>query len=517
MSRYIVYLSATCIALIMSACGQHKPADADAAHLGSVTFDVSCNEKATPYFNQGLLLLHSFEYDDAAEAFQSAQQADPACAMAYWGEAMTKNHPLWSAQYTDEAVEILARFGDSPEARLAKIPEGIERDLFEAVEILYGEGDKQERDQQYAAHMAVLYEAHPGHHEVAAFYALSLLGSASDGRDEALYGKGAVIAKGILDENPQHPGALHYLIHSYDDPGHAHLAIDAADNYAQVAPDAGHALHMPSHIYIALGMWDEVIASNIAAWEAGNSRMERKELDNDARNYHALQWLMYGYLQTGDMAMARQQLDLMMKYGSELPSKRARAYMTMMRAAYLVDANTWDDSLARMAIEDEDLNVSIRSINDFIEGMTAYRAGDVAALEGVIAQMQKQRSEEHKRMLQRGAAMCSGVNWTSQLPNQQDINHSHIMEMELQALHAMLTDDLHQAEMWFNQAIALDEETPFMFGPPTVVKPVPELYGEWLMARDMHAEAAVQFDKALQRAPKRRISSEYKARIGPAG
>ena len=504
--------------VMIAGCQQNRtsPAD-DASHLGDLTFEVSCSEAAAPHFQEGLLLLHSFEYEDAAEAFRKAQEADPSCGMAFWGEAMTKNHPLWSAQYTDEAHEILARFGETREARLARVPEGIERDLFEAVEILYGEGDKSGRDQQYASHMQSLYDRYPGQHEVAAFYALSLLGSASDGRDEVLYGKGAVIAQGILKENPQHPGALHYLIHSYDDPDHAHLAIDAADDYARVAPDAGHALHMPSHIYIALGMWDEVISSNIAAWEAGNKRMERKQLDNDARNYHALQWLMYGYLQTGEIDKARKQLDLMLTYGSELPSKRARAYMSMMRAAYLVDAGVWDDSLARLAIEDEDLNVSIRSINDFIKGMSAYLGEDPGQLAQVIRAMEDQREEEEKRMLQRGGAMCSGVNWTAQLPNQQDLNHAQMMEMQLKALHAMLSDDIHQAEMWFNEAVALDEATPFMFGPPTVVKPVPELYGEWLMSRNMHAEAAAQFDKALERAPNRRLSSEYKAQIGPAG
>ncbi|GAH04161.1 unnamed protein product, partial [marine sediment metagenome] len=188
--------------------------------MGSVSFEVTGDAKAIPHFQEGLLLLHSFEYEDAAVAFQSAQDADADFVMAYWGEAMTKNHPLWNAQYTDEASEILNRLGPTTEQRLAKAQTEIERDFLEAVEILFGEGEKKDRDQLYAAHLQIMHDLYPEHHEVAAFYALSMLGSTSEGRDETIYEKGAVIAQGILEENPQHPGALHYLIHSYDDPVH---------------------------------------------------------------------------------------------------------------------------------------------------------------------------------------------------------------------------------------------------------------------------------------------------------
>ena len=129
---------------------------------------------------------------------------------------------------------------------------------------------------------------YPEHHEVAAFYALSLLGSSKSRKDDDNYEVGAKIAQSIISENPHHPGALHYLIHSYDDPDHATLALDAANRYSKVAPDAEHALHMPSHIFVALGMWDEVINSNIASYEASVVRMKKKELDNDARGYHAM-------------------------------------------------------------------------------------------------------------------------------------------------------------------------------------------------------------------------------------
>ena len=189
-------------------------------------------------------------YGDAAEAFLKAQEADENFAMAYWGEAMTKNHPLWSEQDFDEGRAILSRLAPSQEERLAKAPTELEKDFLMAVELLYGDGTKIERDDAYAQHMGKLFNKYTDNHEIAAFYALSLLGSVEAGRDYEVYGKGAKIAQSILDENPRHPGALHYLIHSYDDPDHAPLAIEAANNYSKVAPDAGHALHM-LHISIS--------------------------------------------------------------------------------------------------------------------------------------------------------------------------------------------------------------------------------------------------------------------------
>ena len=154
--------------------------------------------------------------------------------------------------------------------------------------------------------MKNLRKKYPNNHEISAFYALSLLGSVKDKRDYDTYGKAAKIAQSVIDENPKHPGALHYLIHSYDDPGHAHLALEAANSYAKIAPEANHALHMPSHIYVALGMWDEVISSNRAAFDASVKRIERKQLEGKDFDYHSLKWLMYGLLQKGEFDEAKQ-------------------------------------------------------------------------------------------------------------------------------------------------------------------------------------------------------------------
>jgi len=227
--------------------------------LGSIDFVPTGNKEALPIFKKGLLLLHNFEYKDARKTFKEAQSIDPEMVMAYWGEAMTYNQPLWRVQKHEEGKSALAKIAPTPEERQVKTATALEKDLLAAVEILFSdEGEKKERDKQYNTFMEKLYKKYPKHNEVAAFYALSCLGAVKLGRDVAAYEKGADIAKGILVNNPDHPGALHYLIHSYDDPEHAPLALTAANRYSKVAAAAPHALHMPSHIYVAVGMWDEV-------------------------------------------------------------------------------------------------------------------------------------------------------------------------------------------------------------------------------------------------------------------
>ncbi|MEL6945722.1 MAG: hypothetical protein AAFO82_23955, partial [Bacteroidota bacterium] len=320
------------------------------SQLGAVNFEVTGSEEAKPYFEKGLLLLHSFEYADAREAFQAAKKVDSTFAMAYWGEAMTHNHSLWQQQDREEALEVLNNLAPSSEERMALLETDLEKDFFKGIEILFGEGTKYERDQAYKDYMEQLTEKYPDHHEVSAFYAISLLGAARNGRDEELYDKSAKIAQGIIAENPQHPGALHYLIHSYDDPGHAYLAKNAADNYSKVAPDAAHALHMPSHIYVALGRWDDVVTSNIASWNASVKRMKAKGLDKDAKSYHALNWLQYGLLQRGEVESATPLLESMVEYAKMDSSSRARSYLLLMKGGHLVETEDWGGEFADIVI-----------------------------------------------------------------------------------------------------------------------------------------------------------------------
>jgi hypothetical protein len=255
---------------------------------------------------RGVLFLHSFEYDDAIEAFRQAQKADPAFAMAYWGEALAYNQPLWFNEDLVKARATLTKLGATASARQARAPTERERLYFDAVEKLYGDGPKASRDRAYADRMGELSRRFPDDDEAAAFHALALLGTIpAGGRDQAVSLKAGGIALAILKKNPQHPGAAHYALHAFDDGEHAAMGLDAARTYARIAPASSHARHMPSHVFLPLGMWDEAVASDESAFAASVDLAKRKGLSAAQYDFHSLSWLHYEYLQQGRFAKAR--------------------------------------------------------------------------------------------------------------------------------------------------------------------------------------------------------------------
>src|SRR5713226_6616494 len=325
---------------------------AQSGDLGRIDFATWGSPEAQKHFLRGALLLHSFEFDDAAEEFRQAQKIEPDFAMAYWGEAMTYNHPLWMEQNPEAARKVLEKLAPTKEARLAKAPSKREKMYLEAVEALYAPGDKVSDDKAYAESMRRLHEEFPEDQDAATLYALALLGSCEGKRDTATYMKAAAIAEEVFAENPLHPGAAHYLIHSYHAPVHAPLGMRAARLYAKIAPAAGHALHMPSHIFFASGMWEEAAASNEAAWKASLDRAQRKRLDADEHNYHALFWLEYSYLELGRYADARRVLALMEADAAKGGSDRAKSHRAMMRAAWVIETRRFDGEVVRALSED---------------------------------------------------------------------------------------------------------------------------------------------------------------------
>lgn len=486
------------IGLVLIFCGCTDKTQ-ETNKLGEVSIEINGKPKAAEQFEKGLLLLHSFEYQDAREAFQEAQEIDPDMAMAYWGEAMTYNHSLWSEQDYDLALPVLERL---EQLDYASNCSELELDLIEGLKILYRpETDKLDRDQNYKDHMEGLYKKYPGNHEVAAFYALSLLGSVPEGRDDEVYGQGAMIAQGIIAENPNHPGALHYLIHSYDDPKHASLALDAADAYLVVAPDASHALHMPSHIYVAMGMWDEVVSSNIASYEASLKRMDRKGLDNDARGYHAFHWLEYGYLQQGEKQKAADMVWEMQKFTEETPSPRTRMHMVFLKGTYLVETDQWDSEIAEIPVNTSDLNISIRSQNLFIEGMKAFHKKDGVKLDSLISQAQNDINRENFVVQSGKAKLCSNVSRADATPA--DIIESEIRKEQLLALAAWLDGDNDRTESHLQNAVDKFSELSYSYGPPHIQKPVHELYADWLMEQGRTEEAKSHYEQTLSIGPNR--------------
>ena len=472
--------------------------------LGELNFEPTGKAEAQPSFHKGLLLLHSFEYADAADAFREARTIDPDFVMAYWGEAMTCNHPLWQEQDLNKGNEILTALAPTAEERKARAKSELESDFIHGVNILYGPGDKSTRDSLYAGYMETLYQKYPGNDEVAAFYSLALNGWATTEKNKEVFERAADIANEVINRNPKHPGALHYLIHAYDDPDHATLALQTADEYAQVAPDAGHALHMPTHTYVALGLWDKVVSSNIESWQAEKTRKEKKQLDNNALGYHAYFWLQYGYLQLGQLETALAMIDTMKTYCDTLASPRARTHLIYMKAAYLAETGDYHHQVSSIEVDSKDLNIVTRAKDYYSKGMNAWQSKDKSALDKIIKQLADERVIEDLKSSGTGLRMCGNINFN--MATNKDLQEAEVMELELRAMRAILDNDSRQVESYLKQAVALQDIAGYAYGPPSIVKPSYELYGEWLLERQRPKDALDQFERSLKVAPNKRLS-----------
>jgi tetratricopeptide (TPR) repeat protein len=476
--------------------------------LGIVEFEVFGNELAQSHFEKGLLLLHSFEYDDSREEFIKAQEADPDMVMAFWGEAMTYNHSIWSEQDYENGYAVVEKINSL--GNLDNLSD-TELGFIEAIKILYKpKTPKNERDVAYMKHMKSLYENQPNNNELAAFYAISLLGSVAEGRNDSIYGIGAEVSKKIIKTNPNHPGALHYLIHSYDDPAHAKLALDAADAYAKVAPDASHALHMPSHIYLALGMWDKVISSNVNSYQASLNRMERKKLGNDARGYHAYHWLEYGYLQSNELDKAKEMVMELEQYVKETPSGRGRAHLVFLKGTYLVESNDWQSPIANIEVDVADLNITVQAQYLFLDGYKAFVNKDQQTLNEVIDALDNKIQKESLLVdyMNDGYSVCTSP--SRSVPTQSNINESLVMLIQLKAINAWLNNDVLETERLIKESIDIENKLSYSFGPPVIQKPTHELYAEWLLDQNRFEEAITQFDFTLEMATNRRQALEGK-------
>jgi hypothetical protein len=462
--------------------------------LGQTDFPTSGSPAAQARFLRGLLLLHSFEFDDAADEFRQAEKTEPGFAMAYWGEAMTFNHPLWMEQDREAALAALKKLAPTREERLAKAPTDREKGYLSAVEILYGDGDKPARDRAYAEAMRALHEKYPADLDAASFYALALLGTCEGKRDVSTYMKAAAVAEEVFANNPQHPGAVHYLIHCYDDPVHAPLGMRAARVYARIAPAAGHALHMPSHIFFASGLWEDAASSNRAAWKASIDRAERKKLGPDEHNDHALFWLEYAQLQMGQYTEARKTLATMESDVRESGSKRTRGHLVWMRAAYLIETRQWNGEVARISIRSDDL--SQHGVGLFVEGLCALETGDRAAANGALAELRASLGSGE------GHAHGAAASYAMSRAN----NADPVLAKELQARILFAQGEQGQALALAREAAAAEDAMSFDFGPPPVAKPTHELLGEMLLATGRPAEARKEFEASLALGPGRALS-----------
>ncbi len=473
----------------------------ETGELGRIDFPTSGSPAAQERFVRGVLLLHSFEYDDAAEEFQAAESAEPGFVMAYWGEAMTANHPIWMQRDAAKARAILQKLGATRDARLAKAKTPRERAYLDAVETLYADGEKRDRDLAYAAAMQRLHESYPDDLEAKSFYALALLGASQPIRDFTVYMKAAGLAEEVFAKNPLHPGAVHYLIHSYDDPVHAPLGLRPARVYAKIAPAAAHALHMPSHIFLALGMWSDVVSSNEASWAAADERVSRRKLGVDERNFHALQWLEYARLQQGRFAEARRLLAIMEGDAKTSGSDRALGSLSAMRAAYAVETGCANDTPRIEGKAPRDF---------FLAGFCAWKRGDAAGISSALSAMAAAAGPSARD----GGAHAHGAGMGAYGKDSASV--TAVLRQQLEALALFQKGRTAAGIARAREAAAAEDAMSFEFGPPAVVKPSHELSGELLAAVGRASDAQKEFEASLSHAPGRSLSLAGLARSASA-
>jgi tetratricopeptide (TPR) repeat protein len=484
--------------LVLNVSGQES-------QLGRVEFPTSGSEKAQAHFLRGLAALHSFWYEEALDAFRESTKVEPDFAMGYWGEAMTYNHPLWSEQDLTAAREVLAKMNESP-----KLTER-ERAYLNAVRLLYGEGDKRARDLAYSTAMEKVYRAYPDDLDAAAFYSLSLLGQIGGEKGYRLQAKAGAIALEVYQKNPNHPGAAHYIIHAFDDPDHAILALPAARRYASIAPEAHHARHMPSHIFLQLGMWPEAAASNEASWESSDAWMKRKNLSVNVRDYHSLHWLLYVYLQQGRYDDAEKLLTLMKKVMSEstYDNKLRPGYYennyANMAAAFIVETERWN--LAAELFPESKTPAS--SEQAAMTGSHGSHNTAMASSGASGATLRTSSASVTLPLFIRGlTAAVNGADVSQIISALQAVRSSRpatseIFELEIAALSASIKKDHEKAIELMKKATSLEEATNAPYGPPSLIKPSHELFGEILLRAGKPAEASEQFKVALLRQPNR--------------
>jgi tetratricopeptide (TPR) repeat protein len=452
--------------------------------LGVLDFPNSGTQDAQASFVQGVLLLHSFEFDDSRTAFLEAQAIDPEFAMAIWGEALTLNHPLWAQQDRKTALEVLAKLTPNIEKNTTRR----EQMYLAAVRILYGEGEKPSRDIAYMQAMLGIYEAYPDDLDAASFYALSILGSVYE-RDFRTYMKAAAILEEVFAKEPKHPGAAHYLIHSYDDQVHAPLGLRAAREYSQIAPGAAHAQHMVSHIYTSLGRWDEVIKANRAAVRVSEESMVRAGKPAARRSKHALHWLEYALLQQGRFHEAKSTLNMMKQDLEAAPTPNQESHYVYMRGSWVCEIPLIDAQMP--ALETIGLQLGESSASHFTSGFGFMARGQVELARAELAQLAKGIDEAKVLTVEQG------LHEDDSATSEDDYLLATIMSRSLKSLLLFHEGETDKAVSLLKSAVEDENARPPYYGPPHVPKPSGELLGEMLLVLNRPTEAVVEFETAL--------------------
>jgi tetratricopeptide (TPR) repeat protein len=485
------------VALLVAAPvhGRQEPphVHGDHAHrIGTVHFPNSGAASAQEAFLRGVALLHSFEYEDAADALQEAQTADPDFALAYWLEAVTHSRLLWGREDTAAARRVLRRLAPTADARVARASTERERAWGAAVEALYVDADVQTRARSYAEALRALAAHDTTDHEAAAFASIALQMATAVGAYErsertALRRETIALADRVYRANREHPGATHYLIHAYDDPEVAAEGLEFARVYAEIAPDAQHALHMPSHIFVQVGLWDDAVASNERSWAASREWVARRQGSAVQLDFHSLEWLQHGYLQQGRYRAARALIDTVhaVLRGVDV-SNTVDPNFVAQRLSFRYAAETRDWSVplpppppVRTAAGAESRYSSFSFLSLYQAAVGAILQGDTAA--PVIAEFRRDADERIRGQTSRG--------------------YYGVTRLHVDALLAAARGDRDAAIDLLLLAVQGENEISPV-GPPSVL-PTLEWLGDMLLAARRPEEAAQAYEFALERWPNR--------------
>ena len=474
----------------------HDPAKAGTVDLGVIEFPNSGSSDAQRAFINGVLLLHSFEYDAARKSFVEAQEIDKDFALAYWGEAMTFDHPIWPENDRTGALTALGKLAPTSAARREKAKTDREKMYLDAVERLYGDGDAAARAAGYSVAMEELSRTFPDDLDAKAFYSLSILGLTRITRNTENYMRAAAVAESIYRKNPLHPGALHYLIHAYDDPVHAHLGLRAARAYGTVARTAAHAQHMPSHIFFALGMWDDAIRANTDSMKTAR--------DSGGGGYHALHWLQHGYLQLERIDDAAKTLAIIENDNKRISTGYARTHLAMCRATMLVETQRAESASLLETVDSTGINsIAPFSNHDLAIGLEYVRRKDLTAARASLARLRNRIENGRSKT----TAASGSVDRYSEVPKT-DLDAAWVMASILDATIFEGSGDRDAGLKKIVAAAEAEDKLVFEYGPPAIAKPAWEAAGEMYLRGGRKADAADAFRRALKRYPNRRLSNE---------
>jgi tetratricopeptide (TPR) repeat protein len=471
--------------------GEHEHMTDPSAQLGEVNFPVSCTAEAQAAFDHGMALLHSFEYPAAIESFNSATELDASCAIAHWGVAMSLVEPLWGEPTEQRLAEGWAAV---EKAMAAGVKTPREQAYIDAIAAFYKDSDTLDhhtRALAYEQEMAQLVQGYPDDAEAQIFYALALLATALPTDKEYSNQRKAIeILEPIFIEQPDHPGVAHYLIHSNDYPALAEHGVDAALRFADIAPAAPHALHMPSHIFTRLGYWQESIDTNMAAANAAKAGIPENDRANTTSEsvLHAMDYMMYGYLQLAQDGAAKALLDEINTVETVMGEFGAAYALAAMPARYVLERGQWAEAAA-LTLHPQSFAwesfPQAEAILVYARGLSAARAGDVDAARQELERLQSL----HEAVVAGGPAY-----WAGQV---------EIQLREVAAWIALAEDRNEEAVALMREAAELETATEKHPVTPGPIAPAHELLGEMLLALDQPAEALAQFEASLRTEPNR--------------